>query len=134
MAEARTAPIENESALERLGRLFDSQNRRIYRLARRLCRDPEEARDLMQETFLRAARRIRSLPDSDPAAEAWLIRTTVNLCRDLGRRRAVRVRDKHKLEPPRPFGANLQRFNRRRIRLALRQRQELPTGGLRHSS
>ena len=106
MAEERTVPVDEESALERLGRLFHSQNRRIYNLARRLCRDPEEARDLMQETFLRAARRIRTLPDTDPAAEAWLVRTTVNLCRDLGRRRAVRMRDKHKLELPRTFAPN----------------------------
>lgn len=142
MAEARTAPIEDESALERLGRLFDSQNRRIYKLARRLCRDPEEARDLMQETFLRAARRIRSLPDTDPAAEAWLVRTAVNLCRDLWRRQAVRVRDQHKLEPTRPLGPNPEAAAvarasveaalaklapRRRAVLVLSQLEELPT-------
>jgi RNA polymerase sigma factor (sigma-70 family) len=142
MAQARTAPANEESALERLGRLFDSQNRRIYHLARRLCRDPEEARDLMQETFLRAARRIQSLPDTDPAAEAWLVRTAVNLCRDLGRRKAVRVRDQHKIEPPRPAGpdpeaaavaratveaalANL--APRRRAVLVLSHLEELPT-------
>lgn len=102
MAEARTAPLDDDSALDRLGRLFDSHNRRIYNLARRLCRDSEEARDLMQETFLRAARKAHALPESEPAAEAWLVRTAVNLCRDLGRRQAVRTRDRHKLEPPRP--------------------------------
>jgi RNA polymerase sigma factor (sigma-70 family) len=142
MVQARTEPVDEEGALERLGRLFDSQNRRIYHLARRLCRDHEEARDLMQETFLRAARRIQSLPDTDPAAEAWLVRTTVNLCRDLGRRRAVRVRDEHKLEPPRPIGPNPEAAAvarasveaalaclapRRRAVLVLSQLEELPT-------
>ena len=142
MAEAQTAPLDEESALERLGRLFDSQNRRIYNLARRLCRDPEEARDLMQETFLRAARRIGSLPETDAAAEAWLVRTTVNLCRDLWRRRAVRVRDQHKLEPtrqpgPDPEAAAVARASveaalaklapRRRAVLVLSQLEELPT-------
>lgn len=98
-----------EQALDRLGRLFDSQHQRIYRLARRLTRDPEEARDLLQETFLRAAKRWRTLPAEDPAAEAWLVRTTVNLCLDLGRRRAVRRRDWHKLEPPQAIGGNPER-------------------------
>ena len=106
MVDAHSAPLEKETPLDRLGRLYDSQHQRIYRLARRLTRDPEEARDLLQETFLRAARRAHALPESRAAAEAWLVRTTVNLCRDLGRRRAVRVRDQHKLEPPAPFGPN----------------------------
>lgn len=106
MVEAQSAPLARQTALDRLGRLFDSQHQRIYRLARRLTRDPEEARDLLQETFLRAARRAHALPESRPAAEAWLVRTTVNLCRDLGRRRAVRARDQHKLEPPAPFAPN----------------------------
>jgi RNA polymerase sigma-70 factor (ECF subfamily) len=106
MVDAHTAPLENETALDRLGRLFDEQHQRIYRLARRLTRDHEEARDLVQETFLRAARHAHRRPESRPAAEAWLVRTTVNLCRDLGRRRAVRTRDQHKIEPPAPFGPN----------------------------
>lgn len=80
------------STLERLGRLFDSHHRRLYALARRLSTDPEEARDLVQETFLRAARRSRSIPEGEPAAEAWLVRVLVNLCRDRWRRLAVRRR------------------------------------------
>lgn len=100
MAATGRETLSQDQALERLGRLFDSQNRRIYGLARRLSRDPEEARDLLQETFLRAARRWHALPEDERAAEAWLVRTTVNLCRDLGRRRFVRERDHHKLERP----------------------------------
>ncbi|MDX1642741.1 MAG: RNA polymerase sigma factor [Thermoanaerobaculia bacterium] len=91
---ARDAP------LERVGRLFDRQHRRIYRLARRMTRDPEAARDLLQETFLRAAARAKSLPAEEAAAEAWLVRTTVNLCRDRGRRLTVRKRDRHKIDRP----------------------------------
>lgn len=98
-ASSRSTPSQGE-ALDRLGRLFDTQHRRIYRLARRLSRDPEEARDLLQETFLRAARRWQTLPEDDRAAEAWLVRTAVNLCRDLGRRRFVRQRDHHRLDQP----------------------------------
>jgi RNA polymerase sigma factor (sigma-70 family) len=76
----------------RLGDLFDALHQRLYRLACRMVGDAEEARDLVQETFLRAARRPGSLPELDEAAEAWLFRVLVNLCRDQYRRRAVRAR------------------------------------------
>ncbi|MDX1388013.1 MAG: sigma-70 family RNA polymerase sigma factor [Acidobacteriota bacterium] len=75
---------------ERLGELFDTYYSRLYRLARRLSRDSEEARDLVQECFLRVARRADSIPDSESGAEAWLVRTLVNLCRDRHRRLRVR--------------------------------------------
>ncbi len=100
MAATSRNTLLHDEALARLVRLYDSQHQRIYRLARRLSRDPEEARDLLQETFLRAARRWHKLPTDDRQAEAWLVRTAVNLCRDLGRRRFVRQRDHHKLERP----------------------------------
>jgi RNA polymerase sigma-70 factor (ECF subfamily) len=76
--------------VKRLGDLFDAHQPRLYGLARRLCRDPEEARDLVQETFLRAARRPASIPESAQGAEAWLVRILVNLCRDRWRRLKVR--------------------------------------------
>jgi RNA polymerase sigma-70 factor (ECF subfamily) len=85
---------------ERLGTLFDACHGRLYRLARRLVSDPEEARDLVQEAFLRAARRLHSLPADDPGAEAWLTRVVVNLCRDRHRRLAVRRRDARHLATP----------------------------------
>ncbi len=44
----------------------------IYRYAYWLCRDPQVAEDLVQETFLRAWKSIDSLLD-DKAAKAWLI-------------------------------------------------------------
>jgi RNA polymerase sigma-70 factor (ECF subfamily) len=75
---------------ERLGELFDTHHGRLYALALRMARDPEEARDLLQETFLRAARRPASIPARDKAAEAWLSRVLVNLCRDRWRRLKVR--------------------------------------------
>lgn len=99
MAKVTKALSDKTSSIDRLALLFDTQHQRIYRLARRLCRDPEEARDLLQETFLRAARKAHALPESRPAAEAWLVRTAIHLCRDLGRRQAVRARYQHKLDP-----------------------------------
>jgi RNA polymerase sigma-70 factor (ECF subfamily) len=74
-----------------LGALFERHGRRLYRLARRLSRDAAEAEDLVQETFLRAARSARPLPDESGAAEGWLVRTLVRLAHDRFRRRRVRA-------------------------------------------
>ncbi len=95
-----------DMATERIGTLFDRYQHRLYRLARRLLSDPEEARDLVQETFLRAARKPQSLPASDPRAEAWLVRVLVNLCRDRYRRRAVRRRPQNAVHLTPPTAAN----------------------------
>ncbi len=77
---------------ERLARLFDVHQRRLFLLAMRMAPDREEARDLVQETFLRAARQTAALPAGDGPGEAWLVRTLVNLCKDRYRRLAVRAR------------------------------------------
>lgn len=82
---------------ERLSQLFDTHHQRLYRLARRLSRTTEDARDLVQDTFLRAAQAIGSVPVGAASEEAWLVRVLINVCRDSWRRTAVRRR----LEPMR---------------------------------
>lgn len=76
----------------RLGALFDAHHQRLYRLARRMSRNGDDARDLVQDTFLRAARSPRSIPEGGSSEEAWLVRVLVNLCRDRWRQRATRQR------------------------------------------
>ena len=66
-------------AAERLGRLFDAHHTRLYGLARRMTRSAEEARDAVQDTFLRAARNPHSIPDGLPHEEAWLVRVLIAL-------------------------------------------------------
>lgn len=83
--------VENRTmASGRLEQLFDAHQERLLRLARRLLSDREEARDAVQDTFLRAARHGDRLPEGEPGGEAWLVRVLVNLCRDRYRRRRVR--------------------------------------------
>jgi RNA polymerase sigma-70 factor (ECF subfamily) len=86
-----------DDAAERLGRLFDAHHRRLFGLACRMTGDREDARDLVQETFVRAARS-RSLPEDGSPAEAWLVQVLVHLCRD--RRRRLQVRERYAPEPP----------------------------------
>ena len=82
---------------DRLAELFEAHRERMWRLARRMCHDAEEARDLVQEAFVRLARLARGVPAEDRHAEAWLVKTLVHLCRD--RERHLRVRRRHAMEP-----------------------------------
>jgi RNA polymerase sigma-70 factor, ECF subfamily len=77
---------------DRLADLFDAHHERLYRLARRLVPAADEALDLLQETYLRAAAARQSIPAGRAAEEAWLVRVLINLRRDQWRRVAVRSR------------------------------------------
>jgi RNA polymerase sigma-70 factor (ECF subfamily) len=85
---------------ERLGQLFDTHHRRLYNLARRMTRSPEEARDAVQDTFLRAARSPKSIPYGPTHEEAWLVRVLINICKDAWRKQAVRSRAAAAPPPP----------------------------------
>jgi len=89
-----SAPAEAyaEGSAARLAALFDAHYERLYRLARRLTSHSDDARDLVQETFLRAARSPEAVPEGAASEEAWLVRVLINVCRDGWRRKAVRAR------------------------------------------
>ena len=86
MTKTTRSEVRNRS--ERLEELFEAHRDRLYALAVRMAVAGDEAADLVQETFLRAAR-ARRIPAGDNA-EPWLVRILVNLCRDRYRRRAFR--------------------------------------------
>jgi RNA polymerase sigma-70 factor (ECF subfamily) len=93
-AMAMPAAVErpHDEAAARVGALFDAHHQRLLRMARRLCAGAEDARDVVQETFLRAARSPASIPPGAPNEEAWLVRVLINICRDRWRQSAVRTR------------------------------------------
>ena len=68
------------------GLLFEANHDRIYRYLLRLVRNPAEAEDLTQETFLRAYRRGDSLRDPE-AVRGWLYRIATHAALDRLRQR-----------------------------------------------
>jgi RNA polymerase sigma-70 factor (ECF subfamily) len=70
--------------------LVDLTIARLDSAARLILRDPELARDAVQESLIRAWRDLPGLRDPD-RFDAWLHRLIVNSCLDLARRRRRRV-------------------------------------------
>jgi RNA polymerase sigma-70 factor (ECF subfamily) len=62
---------------------------RVTGVAQLILRDPELARDAVQETLIRAWRDLRSLRDPS-RFDAWLHRTAVRTCLNVARRRRHR--------------------------------------------
>jgi len=77
---------------DRLSALFDAHGDRLYYLARRLVPSADDAHDLVQETFLKAVRAARSIPNGLGDEEAWLVRVLINVRRDQWRKEVVRKR------------------------------------------
>jgi RNA polymerase sigma-70 factor (ECF subfamily) len=72
------------------GMLIAEHLARLDTAARLILRDPELARDAVQEATLRAWKNLRGLRDPGSLA-AWLHRLTVNACLDSARKRRGRL-------------------------------------------
>jgi len=72
-----------ERAFEELVRRYETK---VFRLARRIVANAEDARDLAQDVFVRAFRTIHRV-DPTRRFESWLYRITVNKCRTFLKRR-----------------------------------------------
>jgi RNA polymerase sigma-70 factor, ECF subfamily len=102
MAQVLPVALSGNPA-ERLAALFDAHHDRLYRLARRLAPNADDALDLVQETFLKAAASPVSVPLGLTSEEAWLVRVLINVRRDQWRKTAVRKR--YNTEESRPADA-----------------------------
>jgi RNA polymerase sigma-70 factor, ECF subfamily len=74
---------------EAFGMLVGDQLARLDMAARLILRDPELARDAVQEATLRAWKNLRGLRDADRWGP-WLHRLLVNACIDIARKRRGR--------------------------------------------
>ena len=71
------------------GQLMRRHKEPLYRLVRRITGDPDEAYDLVQESFVALWGSIARYDPARPFA-AWARRIALNKCRDWARRRQVR--------------------------------------------
>jgi len=65
--------------------LVDRYSRKVFRLAYRMTRNEQDAEDVVQETFLRAYRRLRQF-ESRSSFGTWIFRIAVNASLDLTRK------------------------------------------------
>lgn len=75
---------------EDIARAYDRHADVLYRLALSQLQNREDAEDAVQDAFARYIAAAPSFPD-EGQERAWLIRVTVNRCRDLLRRRGHRA-------------------------------------------
>src|SRR5438132_9615165 len=66
--------------------LVERYQRRVYQLALGMVKDPDEAMDIAQETFVRVHRYLPSFK-GDSSFFTWTYRIATNLCLDSARRR-----------------------------------------------
>ncbi len=84
------APPELVDALRRgdpdaFPALVDAFGERIYNFAGRMCRSGEDAKDILQETFLAAVRSVKDFR-GEGKFSTWLFRIAANACRKMHRR------------------------------------------------
>jgi RNA polymerase sigma-70 factor (ECF subfamily) len=65
--------------------LVDQYGGRHYNFAARMCRNDEDAKDVLQDTLLAAARSVAGFR-AEGALSTWLFRIAVNACRKMHRR------------------------------------------------
>lgn len=87
--DARLAASASTGDQPAFGSLMRRHKGPVYNVLRRLTGDPEDAHDLLQETFVAAWRSLGSF-DRERSFAAWIRRIAINKGRDWQRRKAVR--------------------------------------------
>lgn len=78
LADAELVGLAQDGDSEAFGELVNRYQNKIYRLARRLTDNQEDAEDVLQESFIRAFRAIGGFKGASKFS-TWLYRITVNL-------------------------------------------------------
>ena len=71
-------------------RVYETYANMLYRLSLSMLRSSDDAEDAVQNAFCRYLDRAPAFRD-DEHEKAWLLRVTINQCKDLMRRRKIRA-------------------------------------------
>ena len=112
----QTARPDDMAAFERI---MARCERQVLRIALRLLNNPHDAQDAAQEVFLRLYKHLGRI-DEGRGFEPWLFRVTVNVCRDIARRRQRSVALDDLPEPVEPRAGALHAVEREQQREIVR--------------
>jgi RNA polymerase sigma-70 factor (ECF subfamily) len=85
--------------------LLDRHQARIYRFGMKMCRNPEDARDVLQETLLAMARNVRDFRE-ESSISTWLYRIARSFCLKKHRRSKFAPKEVASLETDLPLELN----------------------------
>lgn len=89
MSDAELVALCQQGDLRAFNSLVRKWDAGLYHFVRRMMGDAEEARDIVQETLLKAHLNIRRLRDPE-SFRSWIHHIAINLCRDWHRSPRVR--------------------------------------------
>jgi len=99
MNECSASPTAPESAARAVEALLAEHGGRLYRIGLRICGDPADAEDLVQETFLNAYKSWDGFR-GDASPSTWLYTIAMNACRRQKRLRAGQPSQLQSLDLP----------------------------------
>jgi len=70
--------------------LIRSHQKKVYNIALRMTKNPDDAQELSQDTFVRAFTAVRKFR-GDSSFSTWLYRIAMNVCTDFLRKRGKAV-------------------------------------------
>jgi len=84
MHDAATIALAREGDRDSFRRLYEEHRERVYRTAYRYCRSPQDAEDVMQETFIKAFKRLDTYDlRASTSFSSWLLSICINASIDM---------------------------------------------------
>ena len=97
MEESRLIQRASDGDASAFNTLMGTHERRMYAVALRMCGNPEDAQDCLQEAMLRIYRAINGFK-AQSSFSTWVYRITMNTCLDELRRRKNRPNTSRQLQ------------------------------------